>query len=494
MTNISTDERIIEKIQDILQLYSKYQQSNISIAEMEKGLLTSLLSLGYVLLNLIIESKSSELENVKPSPKYEGEVFKNKGVQHRVYLSIFGELSIYRTGHYSRQRGNYYELDNELQLPTGKKLSYNLQELLGLSSTEQTYRNSVCILNRILGLNISSSQSKRNAEDLGELADTFYDKLEVPSLEQEQEVIHFIAYFDGKGVPKVREKKKEPREIKRLNTGEKRGTKQMATVSVNAHFTSKKREKTRIIAGLMEYPKKKDTPKNQAEQTKTINDNRWLQGIHRRAFLADQARAVEYGLDYIRDRMTNPQSRFIVPIDAGSGLEEKVMAYVKKHELTSQFDGIILDIIHVMEYLWDAANTIFNQKDKERITWVKQTLSQLLDSQTPQVIDKLEKIKKEKNLSKTSKIDSAITYFSNHQHKMDYKKFIDKGYPISSALAESTCGYLVKERMEGSGKRWTDKGAQNMMDLRAVAINGDFDQFMKFAIEYQQNKQFKKVA
>lgn len=261
----------------------------------------------------------------------------------------------------------------------------------------------------------------------------------------------------------------------------------MATVSVNAHFIAKKRNKDSIIRGLMDYPKK-------AKQEGKVNDNRWLQGIHRRAFLMNQARAVEYGLDNIRKAMTNPLSRFIVPIDAGSGLEDKVIEYVNKYNLTPQFDGIILDIIHVVEYLWDAANSIFEKKDKERTLWVRQNLSQLLESKTTEVIEQLEKIKQEKNITNSKNIDSAISYFFNHAHKMDYKKFIDKGYPISSALAESTCGHLVKDRMEGAGKRWNAIGAQNMMDLRAVNINGDFDDFMKFAIKSEQDNMFKKVA
>jgi len=499
MENLNIDQRIEVKIKELISLYTLYSSSDLSAHEMEKGLLSSLLSLGYILLKLIIEKKSRDLEKVVPIPITEEEKFKSKGLQHRIYLSIFGELSIYRTGYYSAIRGTYYELDSLLDLPS-KKLSYNLQSLLGLSSTEQNYRKSVEVVNKLLGLNLSGTVSQRNAEDLGSLVENYYDSLEIEKIEEGKKGVCFIAYFDGKGVPKIQENKKEIRELKRLGKGEKRGKMQMATVSVSAYFTPKKRDKERIIKGLMEYAKKKVKEKkenqkdNKKEKDKELNDNKWMEGIHRRAFLADQARAVEYGLDYIRDRMTNPLSRFIVPIDAGSGLEEKVLKYVQKHKLTKQFDGIVLDIIHVLEYVWEAANCIFSEKSPQRINWVKKTLGQLLDSQTKQVIEKLEKIKKEKFPDKNNKIDQVISYFSNHQHKMDYKKFIDKGYPISSALAESTCGHLVKDRMEGAGKRWSSKGAQNMMDLRAVSINDDFDSFINFVIEHQQNNMLKKAA
>jgi len=60
------------------------------------------------------------------------------------------------------------------------------------------------------------------------------------------------------------------------------------------------------------------------------------------------------------------------------------------------------------------------------------------------------------------------------------KSFLEKGYPVSSALVESNCRHLVKDRMELSGMRWSSEGAQNMLDLRAVKLNGDMEDFMPF--------------
>jgi len=68
-----------------------------------------------------------------------------------------------------------------------------------------------------------------------------------------------------------------------------------------------------------------------------------------------------------------------------------------------------------------------------------------------------------------------------------------KGYPVSSALVESACGHLVKERMEQSGMRWSSKGAQNIMDLRAVKLNDDFDDFKEFVIS-QEHKTLSHLA
>jgi len=81
---------------------------------------------------------------------------------------------------------------------------------------------------------------------------------------------------------------------------------------------------------------------------------------------------------------------------------------------------------------------------------VRQTLTDILNSKTDQVIESFKALKAKGRLSKNKKdqIQKSINYFTNHKHKMDYKTFIEKGYPVSSALVESACGHLVKERME----------------------------------------------
>ena len=114
-------------------------------------------------------------------------------------------------------------------------------------------------------------------------------------------------------------------------------------------------------------------------------------------------------------------------------------------------------------------------------------LEDILDSKIKKVILDLKRIRDKTDLSKNKLklVEKAITYFENHQHKMDYKLFIEKGYPVSSALVEAACGHLVKDRMEQSGMRWSSKGAQNIMDLRAVKLNDDFDGFKEFLISQE---------
>ena len=54
--------------------------------------------------------------------------------------------------------------------------------------------------------------------------------------------------------------------------------------------------------------------------------------------------------------------------------------------------------------------------------------------------------------------------------------------------------YLVKDRMEQSGMRWTVEGAQAMLHLRATYLNGQWDEFIEDRIEREQAELYAKAA
>jgi hypothetical protein len=488
MESIDVTQRIQEEISKLMTLTHGYVEGDLPAHKIERGLLTQLLVLGHTLLLYIIRSRISKVQEIRALP-VDGVAVERKGPESRDYVSLFGRMSFVRPSYWSRSRGKFHVSDDLLELPPGS-WSYNLQELLGTSASENDYTESVRTVNALLGLGLSGKSSQRNASGLGSLADDFYGQHPV---KVEEEPVCFSVSFDGKGVPKVKKKAVgdggNPK--KHLGKGEKRNVMQMATVSVGSSFTPRQRDTESIINALVDDPAA-SPGQEQAAGEKVGNDNQWHKDIHRRAFLADQQKAIDYGIGNIKERMAHPDSRFVVPIDAGIGLEEKVLESVKKHGLEAQMDGVIIDIIHSSAYAWDAATAIFGEKSKQRSIWVRDVLRDLLESRTQKVIDGLEKTVQKGRLSesKQKQVIKTLNYYKNHQHNMDYKRFIQKGYPISSALVESACGHLVKQRMEQSGMRWESIGAQNIMDLRAINQNGDFEDFMAFVIKSERNDNF----
>jgi len=55
-------------------------------------------------------------------------------------------------------------------------------------------------------------------------------------------------------------------------------------------------------------------------------------------------------------------------------------------------------------------------------------------------------------------------------------------------VVEGACRNLVKDRMERTGMRWRTAGAQAILDLRAVYLNGDWSNFHQYLIRREHKR------
>lgn len=63
-----------------------------------------------------------------------------------------------------------------------------------------------------------------------------------------------------------------------------------------------------------------------------------------------------------------------------------------------------------------------------------------------------------------------LQYFRNHQHRMDYPRYLGLGWQIGSGPVESACKRLVTQRLKGAGMRWGERGTHTMCHLRALLL------------------------
>jgi hypothetical protein len=85
-------------------------------------------------------------------------------------------------------------------------------------------------------------------------------------------------------------------------------------------------------------------------------------------------------------------------------------------------------------------------------------------------------------------IERTIGYYVRNQAYMRYDCYLAQGWPIGTGVVEGACGHLVKDRMEQAGMRWTQDGAQAILELRAVRINGDWDAYWQFHRQQQHHR------
>ena len=126
----------------------------------------------------------------------------------------------------------------------------------------------------------------------------------------------------------------------------------------------------------------------------------------------------------------------------------------------------------------------------EATTWVQQRALRILQGEVSQVIKGMGQSATKRNLSHQKKkpVKAAAVYFYRNRTHMRYDEYLQKGWPIATGVVEGACKNLVKDRMERSGMRWMQQGAEAMLKLRAVYLSDDFEEYWTFHIQQQQER------
>jgi hypothetical protein len=150
----------------------------------------------------------------------------------------------------------------------------------------------------------------------------------------------------------------------------------------------------------------------------------------------------------------------------------------------------ILDLLHVTPRLWRAAHLFHPEKSNEAEHFVRERVLKVLEGKGELVIRGLREMGTKRKLtgSKKASLAKICAYLNNNRARMQYDQYLAKGYPIASGVIEGACRHLVKDRMERAGMHWTRAGAQAMLDVRSIYINGDWDSYQTFRIECEARK------
>jgi hypothetical protein len=82
--------------------------------------------------------------------------------------------------------------------------------------------------------------------------------------------------------------------------------------------------------------------------------------------------------------------------------------------------------------------------------------------------------------SNSEKAAQLINYYHTNENRMNYQDYVKIGCGIiGSGAIESAHRTLVQKRMKQSGQRWSWKGAQNMLNLRVVRKNNDWNKVIE---------------
>ncbi len=152
--------------------------------------------------------------------------------------------------------------------------------------------------------------------------------------------------------------------------------------------------------------------------------------------------------------------------------------------------AIVVDLIHVMEYLWGAAWCFFAEGDRSAEDWVRDKTLFVLEGNARDVAAGVRRRATTARLTKEKrkKADACAAYLTNKAPYLDYPTALATGWPIATGIIEGTCRYLVADRMDITGARWSVDGAEAVLKLRAVRANGDFDDYWRFHLDQERQR------
>jgi len=471
----SNSEPIIHQLRHDFQELIEYvtgedAQSRIAY-EVEFTLFRRLLSLGAVLLRLFFTERAS----VRPSELVhaaDGTELKYVDKRPTTYFSVFGKIRFLR--HYFHASGHkgVCPLDAKLSLPP-RCYSDLLRDWAEHSATNESYTESLRGLNRIFGISVSKQALETGIQEDAVDVEAFYEQKETPSTEHEGSIL--VVQADGKGVPMKRD---EPAlKAARLGKGQKRAKKKEAVVTAIYTIAPYERTSQDVVDALV--PKHEKTERSDKSPSQ------------RPVPVGKEVRATLEGKDVAFARLagrvtqregTHIQHR-VALTDGAAPLQNRMI------ELPSHFT-LVLDIIHAIEYLWDAANALLGETHPQRTDWMRERLLHILSGQTLAVIQGLENAMTDTSLSPAQRetLKTTVGYYRRNSPYMHYDQYLQNGWPIGTGVVEGACGHLVKDRMEQSGMRWTKQGAQSLLDLRAARINDDWDAYQRFHRQRQHQR------
>jgi hypothetical protein len=403
------------------------------------------------------------------------------------YLSIFGELIISRWVYGTRegQAIEWVPLDAALGLPLGEN-SYVLEDWLERLCVKEAYGEAVSDLRAWLGTSVSVRTAERINRDLADYSESYRLNQGMPSPQEDEEIL--VVTADGKGVPMRRSLEQRLREEAATaqrpqgTSPEQAGSsrlvskKQMAYVGAVYSIAPFVRTSQDVID---EVRRRKRSP----QRPRPVEKHVWAEMTRIRqgeVWPGAPLLFIEMAVE-LHQRDPERQKKLVCLMDG-----ERQLWDLQKEWFDRALG--ILDLFHALKRLWEVADCVHGEKSSASSEFVTHHLRMLLEGKVGYVIRNIRGLIKEHGLrgGRKKTLESAITYYENNRAHMRYDEYLAAGYPIASGVIEGACHHFVKDRMEGAGMRWELEGAQSMLSLRAIYLNGQWDDFIAYRVLKEQ--------
>jgi len=417
-----------------------------------------------------------------------GQEHTHQRLHSRSITIIFGEVTLDRQGYGGRDLESLHPLDAELNLPP-ESYSHTLQRRIAEAAAKESFDEVVTTIRNQTGVKVPKRQTEQSACRAAQDFELFYQQQRSQNAREVKKAGEILALtVDGKGIPMrkidLREatrqaaEERKPRLKHRLSKGEKTKTKRMGTVAAVYTIAPFMRTPEQIVGEF--GPVREALPRRPRPEDKRV----WASIKHPPEMIIDQA------FKEATRRDPKHTKQWVALVDGNETQLDFLRLAAKDYGVELV---IILDLIHVLEYLWKAAWAFHTPGDRAAEAWVGERLAEILRGRSSYVAAGMTRSATLRGLKAKERapIDDCADYLLKYREFLHYDRYLAKGYPIATGVIEGACRYLVKDRMEITGARWRLESAEAVLRLRSLRASGDFDEYWEFHLqqEYQRNHQ-----
>ena len=400
----------------------------------------------------------------------------------RLLATLFGTVTVTRCAWRKPGAPDYLPADAALSMPAGRH-SHTLAKLAALEAARSSFESAHDAIARRCGPVIGKRQIEdsvvRSAADIP----AFY-AARVPEPCAPGTLVVLSA--DCKGIvmrpgalraATAKAAAKLGKMRTRLTAGEKPNRKRMAALVTVYDAEPARRRPHDVIAppgGRHGSRPPRPGPKALAK---------WLAGSVRK----DPADMIAAAFDEAGARDPGRLRTWVVLVDGAEHQLALVRAEAARRGATIH---IIIDIIHVLEYIWGAAWSLHAAGDPAAEDWVAVKALAVLAGDSERAAAEITAEADAAGLerSRRSGADACVRYLKNKREFLHYDQALDAGWPIATGVIEGACRHLIADRLDIGGARWGLDGAEAVLTLRAVISNGDFEEYWQFHLEREHQR------
>jgi hypothetical protein len=406
---------------------------------------------------------------------------------HRRLMSLVGEVTVSRLLYQATGVAGRAPQDAALNLPS-ESFSLGIRRRVAEEVAANSFEHGTERIGATTGARIGKRQVEEEARRAAVDFEAFYAGRQPTDIEAEADKL-LVLSFDGAGIVMLpgdlREvtrraaeaqasKERWPR--KRLKRGQKRNRKRMVEVAAVYAIEPHVRVPEDIVRELRPVQDVETARRRPKPRGKRV----WA-SVER-----DAERVIEEAFAEASRRDPERKRRWVVLVDGQEGQLSSIetMAARMGVEIT-----IVLDIIHVLEYLWKAAYCFHPDGSREAEQWVQKRLLMLLSGTSPSdVAAGMARSATLQGLENRQAVEDCANYLCKYRDFLGYARALADGLPIATGVIEGACRYLVRDRMDKTGARWSLAGAEAVLKLRALRANGDFDDYWRFHLDAEHRR------